>query len=99
MDGDDQARRNNRRSVEPGHMQKVDAQFVQLIREMKVRLEGTRIGMIFEQREIFGQRIEFIQVRLLADQQVFRVIALARKLVDDIANVRADSEISSSSDI
>ena len=34
-------------------------------------------------------------MRLLADQNVFRVIGLACKLVDDIANVRADSEVSS----
>src|SRR5579862_1924783 len=66
---------------------------------MQVRMKGARIGRVVEQGEIFGQGIEFIEMRLLADQQIFRVVARARKLVDDVTDVSADSEIAGAPDI
>src|SRR5450759_5207396 len=66
---------------------------------MKVRVERPRLGRIFEQGEILGQGIEFFKVRLLTDKEIFRAVPGARKLVDDVADVSADSEITGAPDI
>src|SRR6266436_7071294 len=62
-------------------------------------MERTWHGRIFEELEIFRERVELQQVTMLSDQQVFRFIVGTRKFVDDIADVCADSEIAGAADI
>jgi hypothetical protein len=49
-------------------VQQIHAALVQQVGQMQMRVERARFGGIFKQGEIFGQGIEFLQVRLLADQ-------------------------------
>ncbi len=58
---DHQPRRHDGRRIKPGHVQKIDAPLVQQEGQMQVRVEGARLGRIFEQGEIFGQGIEFLR--------------------------------------
>ena len=89
VDRHHQARGYQGRRIEPRHVEEVHAALAQQKRQVYVRVERAGLGLVFEQLEIIGKRIELRDVRRLADQQVFRLAVGPGKLVDDVADVGA----------
>jgi hypothetical protein len=80
-------------------VQDIDITLVQHKRQMHVSVERAGFGRIVEELEVFREWIELVQVRMLADQEVFGIAVGAGKLVNDVANIRAESEIAGAPDI
>ena len=99
MNGDDEPAGNHGRRVKPRHVEQVDFVIFEKDRQMKVRAEAAGLSGVAQKLKIFGERADFIQVALLADQQVFIFGIEARQLQQDVAHIGADAEIARAADV
>ena len=98
--GDHQPRRHHGRRVEPGHVQHIHAALAQQPGQVQVRVKGPGLVRVFEQLEICGQRIEFLEVPAAGRSAGIRESwSSARKLVDDVADVGAEAVVAGAADI